>query len=68
MLQADTLVVGERMFRRQYCHQRFEPNRLDIECGVRSPWRMQQAEVELANADPLKPFFAVDVFQQYLNC
>src|SRR5262249_4415388 len=33
MLQANTLLVGKRMFRRQYCHQRFEPNRLDIECG-----------------------------------
>src|SRR5262247_2013779 len=28
---------------------------------------MQQAQVELPNADGLKPLFAVDVFPQYLN-
>src|SRR5690349_11103295 len=67
MLQVDTLLVGKRMFGRQYRHQRLEPNRLDVECGVRSPWRMQQAEVELPNAHRLKPLFAVDVFQQYFN-
>src|SRR5271155_1766833 len=55
------------MFRGQYRHQRFEPSRLDIECGVHSPRRMQQAEVELPSADRLKSFVAVDVFQQYFN-
>src|SRR5262245_22324168 len=55
------------MFRRQYRHQRFEPKRLGIECGVHSPWRMQQAEVELPGADRLKPLVAVDVFQQYFD-
>ena len=67
MLQADTLLVGKRMFRRQYRYQRFEPNGLDIECEVHSPWRMQQAEVQLPNANRLKPLFAVDVFEKYLN-
>src|SRR5262249_44782315 len=61
------LFVGKRMFRRQYGHQRFEPNRLDIECGVHDPRRMQQAEVELPRADRLKPLVALDVLQQYFN-
>lgn len=55
------------MFRRQYRHQRLEPKRLDIECGVHSPRRMQQAEVELPSADRLKPLVAAEVFQQYFN-
>src|SRR5712671_5667681 len=67
MLQADPMLVGKRMTQRQYRHQRFEPNRLDIECGVHSPRRMQQAEVELSRADRLKPLIALDVFQQYLH-
>src|SRR5712671_2563015 len=61
------MLVGKRMFRRQYRHQRFEPNRLDIECGVHRPRRMQQAEVELPSADRLKPLVAVDFLQQYFN-
>jgi hypothetical protein len=61
------MLVGKRMTQRQYRHQRFEPNRLDIECGVHSPRRMQQAEVELSRADRLKPLIALDVFQQYLH-
>src|SRR6266436_9853989 len=55
------------MTRRQYRHQRFAPNRLDVEYGVHAPRRMQQAEVELPGADRLKPLVALDVFQQYLH-
>src|SRR5262245_21719766 len=55
------------MLRRQYRHQMFEPNRLDIDRGVHSPRRMQEAEVELRGADRLNPLVAVDVFQEYFN-
>jgi hypothetical protein len=66
-LQADPLRVDERMFRRQHRRERFGPNRLDSECGVHIPRRMQQAEVELTRADRLKPLVALDVFQPNLH-
>src|SRR5262249_10516393 len=66
-LQADLSHVGQRMFRRQYRHQRFEPKRLNIDCRVHNPRRMQQAEVELPSANRLKPPVAMNVFQEYFN-